>query len=309
MVLTPFSLSKLINNLREDPNSSVDYSWTDNILRYKDRVAISLTSTLKTHILAELHSSPTAEHAGIQKTYARTCRSFFWTSMKNDILTFVVECDVCQRNKGEIIKLPGTLQPLPLPTSVWIDFCMDSITSLPKSGNKLVIMVVVDRLSKYAHFCTLPHPFTPTLVAQAFMDQIFKLHGMPTSIVSDRDSTFTRKFWQELFKLEGTQLQLSTTYHPQTDAQTEAAKKCLETYLRCFTFKKQHQWVQWIPLDELWYYNNYHEATKMTPYEVVYRQLPPSPISYIPGCSKVKAFDQILHNCVTMITPLKYNLD
>ena len=83
-------------------------------------------------------------------------------------------------------------------------------------------MVVVDGLSKYAHFCALPHPFTPTLVAQAFIDQIFKLHGMPTSIVYDRDPAFTGKFWQELFKLQGTQLQLSTAYHPQTDGQTKA---------------------------------------------------------------------------------------
>jgi len=115
--------------------------------------------------------------------------------MKNDILTFVAECDVCQRQKGETIKLLGTLQPLPIPASVWTDVSMDFITGLPKSGNKSVIMVVVDKLSKYAHFCTLRHPFTLPLVAQAFMDQIFKLHGMPTSIVSDHDPTFTNNFW------------------------------------------------------------------------------------------------------------------
>ena len=94
---------------------------------------------------------------------------------------------------------------------------MDFIMGLPKSGNKSVIMVVVGRLSKYAHFCTLPHLFTLTLVPQSFMDEIFKLHGMPTSIVSDRDPIFTSNFWQELFRLQGTPLQLSTSYHPQTD--------------------------------------------------------------------------------------------
>jgi len=120
---------------------------------------------------------------------------------------------------------------------------MDFITRLLQLGNKSVIMVVEDKLSKYAHFCTLPHPFTPTLVAQAFMDQIFKLHGMSTSIVSDCDPTFTCNFWQELLKLQGTQLQLSTSYHPQTDGQTEAINKCSETYLRCFTSEKQHHWV------------------------------------------------------------------
>jgi hypothetical protein len=91
---------------------------------------------------------------------------------------------------------------------------MDFITGLPKSGKKSVIMVVVDRLSKYAHFYPLQQPFTTSTVAQLFMDQIFKLHGMPHSIVSDCDPNFTNNFWQELFKLQVTQFHLSTTYHP-----------------------------------------------------------------------------------------------
>ena len=225
--------------------------------------------------------------------------------MKKDILTFVAECDVCQCHKGEIVNTPGTLQPLPIPASIWTEVSMDFITGLPKSGNKSVIMVVVDRLSKYAHFCALPHPFTPTLVAQYFMDQIFKLHGMPTSIVSNRDPIFTSNFWQELFRLQGTQLKLSTSYHPQTDGQTEAVNKCLETYLRCFTSEKQHLWVQWLPLAEWWYNTNYHATTKVTPYEAVYGQLPPSPTSYIKGCSKVQAVDQLLQNRKTMIAILE----
>ena len=214
--------------------------------------------------------------------------------MKTEILTFVAECDVCQHHKGEIVKSPGTLQSFPIPTSIWTDVSMDFITDLPKLGNKSVIMVVVNKLSKYAHFCALPHPFTPTFVAQDFMDQIFKLHGMPTSIVFDRDPVFTSNFWQELFRLQGTQLQLSTSYHPQTDGQIEAVNKCVETYLRCFTSEKQHLWAQWLPLAEWWYNTNYHATNQMTPYEAVYGQLPPSPTSYIMGCSKVQAMDQLL---------------
>ena len=185
---------------------------------------------------------------------------------------------------------------------------MDFITGLPKSGNKSIIMVVVDRLSKYAHFFTLPHPFTPPLVAQPFMDQIFKLHGMPTSIMSDLDPILTSNFSQELFRLEGTQLQFSTSYHPQTDGQTEAINKCLETYLRCFTLKNKHIWVQWLPLAKWWYNTNYHATTKMTPCESVYGHLPPSPTSYIQGCSKVQAVDQLLQNRTTMLTHLRENL-
>jgi len=114
--------------------------------------------------------------------------------IKTKILTFAVECDVCQCHKGETIKLPGTLQPLPILASIWKDVSMDFITSLPKSSKKSVIMVVVSRISEYAHFYALPHPLTLTFMAQSCMDQIFKLHGMPTSIMFDRDQTFTSNF-------------------------------------------------------------------------------------------------------------------
>jgi hypothetical protein len=134
--------------------------------------------------------------------------------MKKGIHTFVEKCDVCQCNKGETIKSPGTLESLPIPPAIWRDISMDFIVGLPKLGNKSFIMVVVDRLSKYAHLCALQHPFTASIMAQLFMDHVFKLHGMPHSIVSDRDLTFTSNFWKELFRLQGTQLHLSTTYHP-----------------------------------------------------------------------------------------------
>jgi hypothetical protein len=134
--------------------------------------------------------------------------------MKQDIRNFVAECDVFQRNKGETVKSLSTLQPLPIPPAIWRDISMDFITGLPKLGNKSVIMVVVNILSKYAHFCDLQHPFTTSTVAQIFMDHVFKLHGRPHSIVYDRDPNFTNNFWQELFKLQGTQLHLNTTYHP-----------------------------------------------------------------------------------------------
>jgi hypothetical protein len=134
--------------------------------------------------------------------------------MKQYIRNFIAECDVCQRNKRETIKSTSTLQLLPIPPAIWKDISMDFITGLPKSGNKLVIMVVVDRLSKYAHFCALQHLFTTSTVAQIFMDQVFKLHVILHSVISDRDRTFTSNFWQELFKLQGTQLNLNTTYHP-----------------------------------------------------------------------------------------------
>jgi hypothetical protein len=122
---------------------------------------------------------------------------------------------------------------------------------------------------------------------QLFMDHVFNLHGMPHSIFSNRDPTFTNNFWQKLLKIQGTQLHLSTTYHSQSDGQTEVVKNCLETYLRWFASGRQNQWAQWLPLVEWWYNTSYDISTCMIPFEVVYGQNPPSVSSYLPGVSKV----------------------
>jgi hypothetical protein len=238
-------------------------------------------------VISELHSPPTTRHSGFTKTYEWVKRSFFWDGMKQDVHTFVVECDVCQRNKGETIKTPGTLQPLLIPSAIWQDISMEFIVGLPKSSNKSVIMVVVDHLSKYSHLCALQHPFTTSTMAQIFTDNIFKLHGMPHSIVSNRDPTFTSNFWQELFHLQGTQLHLSTTYHPHTNGQTEFVNKCLETYLSYFSSERHTQWYQWLPFNEWWYNTYYHTTTHMNPFEAVYGQNPPLFLSYMPSVSKV----------------------
>jgi hypothetical protein len=185
---------------------------------------------------------------------------------------------------------------------------MDFIIGLPKSSNKSVIMVVVDRLSKYYHFCSLQHPFTTSIVSQLFMDQVFKLHGMPHSIVSDHDPTFTSNIWKELFNLQGTQLHLDIAYHPQTNGQTEIVNKCLETYLRCFASERKNQWTQWLPLDEWWYNTSYHTTIHMTPFEAVYGQNPPSFLSYFLGVSKVQVVDQNLTVQEDILRTLKDNL-
>jgi hypothetical protein len=211
------------------------YSWNNEELRYKGCLYLCKQSQLKCIVISELHASPIAGHSGFSKTYERVKHFFFLEGMKQDVRTFVVDYEVCQRKKGEIVKAMGTLQPLPIPPTIWQDISMEFIVGLPKSGNKSVIMVLVDRLSKYAHFCALQHLFIAATVAQIFMDNIFKLHGMPNSIVSDKDPTFIGNFWKELFKVQGTQLHLSTAYHPQMDGHTEIVNKCLETYLRCFS--------------------------------------------------------------------------
>jgi len=120
-----------------------------------------------------------------------------------------------------------------VPEGVWRDVSMDFIEGLPKSDGCNVILVVVDRLTKYAHFIPVKYPYTASTIAQAFLDNVVKLHGLPNSIVSDRDTVFASHFWTQLFKLYKVNLTLSTAYHPQTDGQTERVNQCLEMFLRC----------------------------------------------------------------------------
>jgi transposase InsO family protein len=127
---------------------------------------------------------------------------------------------------------------------------MDFVDGLPKSGGFNCIMVVVDKFSRYAHFVPLAHPYTAHSVALAFMREIHKLHAMPLEIVSDRDPIFTSKVWQELFRIAGTKLCMSTAHHPETDGQTERVNQCMEGYLRCFVHSCQTKWIQWLPLAE-----------------------------------------------------------
>jgi hypothetical protein len=185
---------------------------------------------------------------------------------------------------------------------------MDFIEGLPNSKGKNVVLVVVDRFSKYAHFIALSHPYTASSVADAFMNNIYKLHGLPASIVSDRDPVFLSRFWKDLFTYQGVQLLHSTAYHPQTDGQTEVVNRCLEQYLRCMTNKTPDQWSKWLPLAEWWYNTDFHSSLKTTPFEVLYGQTPPIHIPYLPKDSNVEAVDQQLTLREDMLRTIKANL-
>jgi hypothetical protein len=158
--------------------------------------------------------------------------------MKQYIEKRVQECPVCQISKTERLPYPGLLNPLPIPTAKWFKISMDFVSGLPKSKGKDVILVIVDRLTKYAHFLPLAHPYTVQKVADIFMSNIIKLHGPPSVITTDRDAIFTSKLWQELFQAMKVSLHFSTAYHPESDGQTKRVNQCLEQYLHCMAFSE-----------------------------------------------------------------------
>ncbi|CAL9243054.1 unnamed protein product [Arabidopsis halleri] len=152
----------------------------------------------------------------------------------------------------------------------------------------------------------LSHPYTAIEVAQAYLDNVFKLHGMPKDITSDRDPTFLSEVWRELFRVHGVDLRFSTAYHPQTDGQTEVTNKTLETYLRCMTADAPQTWSKWLPLAEWWYNTTFHSAIKCTPFEIVYGQPPPVHLPYLPGESSSVVVDRSLQKREELIAMLKF---
>jgi hypothetical protein len=241
---TDEQLTEVIQQCNQQGPTHNQYSMKAGLLYWKNRIVIPQQQGLIQQVLKEFHSSPIGGHAGITRTLARIQAQFYWPAMKHDITEYVQQCAICQQAKTTNTLPAGLLQPLPIPSQVWDDIAMDFIIGLPLSHGYTTIMVVVDRLTKYAHFIPMKNDYTSKTVAEAFMNNIVKLHGMPKSIVSDRDKVFTSAFWQHLFKLQGTSLAMSSAYHPQTDGQTEVLNKGLELFLRCFSFHNPKSWYK-----------------------------------------------------------------
>lgn len=263
------NLQQTISQIQQG-QSVPKYSYLDGLLRKKGKLVIGPDEQLRQKILKWVHDSPFGGHSGRQAALKKLRRLFCWKGMTKSVQHFIRQCLVCQSCKSDSVASPGLLQPLPIPGAVWVDISLDFVEGIPKSYGKDVILVVVDRFSKAAHFSALAHPYSAVDVAQVYLDTVFKLHGWPQSIVSDRDSIFISDFWQALFTIQGTNLLLSSSYHPQTDGQTEIINKCIETYLRCLCSETPKEWSKWLPSAEWWYNTTFHTATELTPYEIVY---------------------------------------
>jgi transposase InsO family protein len=299
---------ELLQRLAVTPDTTGTFTLTAGILRYKSRIYIGADKDLQNQLLGSFHASAIGGHSGMVATYQRIKRLFYWPGLKKDTQHYIIECAVCQRAKAEHCPYPGLLEPLERPDMAWQHITMDFIEAMPKSNGKEVILVVVDRLTKLAHFIPLSHPYSVQTVAQAFVDNIFKLHGPPSSIVTDRDRIFTSNMWQSVFKSLKVKLKLSTAYHPQTDGQSERVNQCLESYLRCMAFQEPKKWASWLALAEWWYNTSYHTALKMSPFQALY-VFPPPMINELalPGPEETEARDFIAEK-QNMLTKLKENL-
>jgi hypothetical protein len=168
------------------------WSVIDGLVLFQKRIYILLASSLLHTILEVVHAMG---HEGVQKTLHRFCKDFHTPQSRTVVQDFIKSCSTCQQNKTDHLHPAGLLLPLPVPAQVWPDISIDFVEGLPKVGGKSVILTVVDRLSKYTHFIPLAHPYTAETVARVFFTKIVLLHGIPTSIVSDRDPVFTSAFW------------------------------------------------------------------------------------------------------------------
>lgn len=257
------------------PQNVSYFNYQNGILKYKGRIYVGNTGDLRERIVTMIHTSSFGGHSGIQNTYQRVSTTFLWPQLRQQVHKIVQECSTCQLNKHEHVKVHGMLQPLPIPEQARDNISMEFIEKLRNSKGNEVIWVVVDRLTKYGHFIALTYPILASGLAQVFIEIVYKLHGLPSYIISDRDPHFTSHFWKDLMKAIGVQHNLSTARHPQTDGQTERVNQCLESYLRCICGRFPKQWATWLPLAEWWYNTSYHSTIKATPFEALYGYKPP----------------------------------
>jgi hypothetical protein len=201
--------------------------------------------------------------------------------MKRDVVHFIAKCLECQQVKADHHHPTGLLQPHDVPMSKWEVISMDFVVGLPLTSHRHnAILVIVDKLTKSAHFILVRDTYDVTDVARVFVSEVIRLHGIPKKIISDRDSRFTSRFWTSLQSTLGTQLNLSTTYHPETDGKTERVNQVMEDMLRMYVMDNQTQWEKYLPLVEFAYNNNYHSSIGMPPYEALYGRPCRTPLSW-----------------------------
>ncbi|KAL0440435.1 UNVERIFIED_CONTAM: Transposon Ty3-G Gag-Pol polyprotein [Sesamum latifolium] len=260
------------------PNFSIR---ADEVIVNGERVCVPDVDGLREEILREAHNAPYAMHPGTVKMYQNLRPYYWWQTMKKDVAEFVAKCMTCQQVKAEHQAPAGKLRPLSIPEWKWEKITMDFVVGLPRTLRKHdAIWVIVDRLTKSAHFLPIRQGDSLDKLAELYVAKIVRLHGVPVSIVSDRDPRFTSYFWGSLQRALGTKLHFSTAFHPQTDGQSERTIQTLEDMMRACTMEFKGNWDDHLPLMEFAYNNSFHSSISMAPYEALYGRRCRSPVCW-----------------------------
>ncbi|KAJ2914471.1 hypothetical protein MD484_g5943, partial [Candolleomyces efflorescens] len=249
-----------------------DFSTHDNIVFHNGRVFVP--KPLRLDILHQCHDAVLSGHPGRTLTTKNILRNYSWPGLYTFVRRYVAACDTCGRIKIPRHKPYGLLKPLDIPERPWKSVSMDFIVKLPKSHGYDSILVVCDRLTRASHFIPCTEELSSPDLAWLFIDRVFRYHGLPDSIVSDRGPTFVSNFWKSLTTCLDIALRHSTAYHPRTDGLTERTNQTLETYLRAYVSYQQDDWVDYLPLAEFVFNNTENASTKQTPFFANYGHHP-----------------------------------
>ncbi|GJU19602.1 reverse transcriptase domain-containing protein [Tanacetum coccineum] len=254
---------------------------TDGTLCLNGRSWLPCYGDLRTVIMHESHKSKYSIHPGSEKMYQDVKKLYWWPNMKADIATYVSKCLTCAKVKAEHQRQSGLLVQPEIPQWKWDNITMDFVTKLPKSSQGYdTIWVIVDRLTKSAIFIPMKETDPLEKLARMYLKEVVTRHGIPVSIICDRDPRFASNFWRSLQKALGTSLDMSTAYHPQTDGQSERTIQTLEDMLRACVIDFGNGWVKHLPLVEFSYNNSYHASIKAAPFEALYGRKCRSPVCW-----------------------------
>lgn len=237
--------------------------------------------SMRNLLIREAHGGGLMGHFGVDQTLSILVEHFFWPHLKRDVERFCSKCITCVKTKSRSHPY-GLYMPVPIPNQPWVDISMDFVLGLPKIRHKDSIFVMVDRFSKMALFIPCAKTNDASQTADLFFKEVVRLHGLPHSIVFDRDTKFLGHFWRTLWRKVGTKLLFSTTCHRQTDGQTKVVNRTLSALLRATVGKNLKNWLDCIPYVEFAYNHATHSATKLSPFEIVYGFKPTTPLDLSP---------------------------
>ncbi|GKA49997.1 putative reverse transcriptase domain-containing protein [Tanacetum coccineum] len=273
----------------------------------KNRSWLPLFGNLRDLIMRESLKSKYSIHPGSDKMYQDLKKLYWWPNMKAIISEYVGKCLTCSRVKAECQKPSGLLIQPEIPMLKWERITMDFVTKLPKTSNGHdTIWVIVDRLTKSTHFIPIKETDNMETLTRLYIKEIVSRHGVPISIISDRDSRFTSRFWQSMQSALGTQLDMSTAYHPETDGQSERTIQTLEDMLRACIIDFGKGWERHLPLVEFSYNNSYHASIKVAPFEnTLWSKVQGSP--FLPGRSPAQEENWMVMPDTGLLTASRYN--